>query len=59
MQRPLLLAGGLPLTLPQLPDAIAPALQALDAIVFAPGRDIEPALYGQEPHPLLSATEPR
>jgi putative glutamine amidotransferase len=59
VQRPLLLAGGLPLTLPQLPDAIAPALQALDAIVLAPGRDIEPARYGQEPHPLLSATEPQ
>jgi putative glutamine amidotransferase len=59
VQRPLLLAGGLPLTLPQLPDAIDPALQALDAIVLAPGRDIEPTRYGQEPHPLLAATEPQ
>jgi putative glutamine amidotransferase len=59
VHRPVLAAGGLPLTLPQLPDAIAPALEALDAIVLAPGRDIEPARYGQDPHPLLAATEPQ
>jgi putative glutamine amidotransferase len=59
VHRPLLLAGGLPMTLPQLPDAIRPALNAIDALVLAPGRDIEPRRYGQEPHPLLAATEPR
>ncbi len=57
VHRPLLAAGGLPLTLPQLPEAIAPALDALDAIVLAPGRDIEPRRYGQDPHPLLADTE--
>jgi putative glutamine amidotransferase len=59
VQRPLLAAGAVPLTLPQLPDAIAPALDQLDGIVLAPGRDVEPARYGQEPHPLLAATEPQ
>jgi putative glutamine amidotransferase len=59
VQRPLLAAGGLPLTLPQLPDAIAPALDRLDAIVLAPGRDIEPERYGQDPHALLEDTEPQ
>jgi len=59
VHRPLLAAGGLPLSLPQLPDSIPSALDALDAIVLAPGRDIEPERYGQEPHPLLAATEPR
>ena len=59
VQRPLYAAGGLPLTLPQLPHAAADAVAALDAIVLAPGRDLEPARYGQEPHPLLAATEPR
>lgn len=59
VQRPLLAAGGVPLTLPQLPEAIAPALDALDAILLAPGRDIEPRRYGQDRHPLLAATEPR
>src|SRR2546421_8611858 len=59
VQRPLLAAGALPLTLPQLPGAITPALAQLDGIVLAPGRDVEPVHYGQEPHPLLAATEPR
>lgn len=59
VQRPLLAAGGIPLTLPQLPDAVEPALEALDGILLAPGRDIEPSRYGQSRHPLLAATEPR
>lgn len=59
VHRPLLAAGGLPVTLPQLPGAIAPLLDRLDAIVLAPGRDIDPSRYGQEPHPLLATTEPR
>jgi putative glutamine amidotransferase len=57
--RPLLAAGGFPLALPQLTTAIEPALDALDALVLAPGRDIDPSRYGQDPHPLLAATEPR
>jgi putative glutamine amidotransferase len=59
VHRPVLAAGGLPLALPQLTGAIEPALDALDALVLAPGRDIEPSRYGQDPHPLLAATEPR
>ena len=59
VQRPLLAAGGLPLTLPQLPEAIGPALDAIDAILLAPGRDIEPRRYGQDPHALLAETEPQ
>jgi putative glutamine amidotransferase len=54
-----LAAGGVPLTLAQLPSAIAPALDALDAILLAPGRDIEPSCYGEDPGPLMAATEPR
>jgi putative glutamine amidotransferase len=59
VHRPVLAAGGLPLALPQLAAAIEPALDALDALVLAPGRDIDPSHYGQDPHPLLAATEPR
>ena len=59
VHRPILDAGGLPVALPQLVDAISPVLAAVDAIVLAPGRDIDPARYGQEPHPLLAATEPQ
>ena len=57
--RPVLAAGGLPVVLPQLADAIGPVLDALDGVVLAPGRDIHPARYGQEPHPLLAPTEPQ
>jgi putative glutamine amidotransferase len=59
VHRPLFAAGGLPVALPQLVDAVDPVLDAVDAIVLAPGRDIDPARYGQEPHELLAATEPQ
>jgi gamma-glutamyl-gamma-aminobutyrate hydrolase PuuD len=59
VHRPLLAAGGLRVALPQLVEAIDPVLEAVDAIVLAPGRDIDPLRYGQEPHSLLAATESR
>jgi gamma-glutamyl-gamma-aminobutyrate hydrolase PuuD len=59
VHRPLLAAGGLPVALPQLVEAVDPVLDAVDAIVLAPGRDIDPARYGEEPHSLLAATEPQ
>jgi putative glutamine amidotransferase len=59
VQRPVLAAGGLPVTLAQLPDAIEPALDVLDGVILAPGRDIEPRRYGQDPHELLAATDPQ
>jgi putative glutamine amidotransferase len=59
VHRPIFDAGGLPVALPQLVDAIGPVLDAVDGIVLAPGRDIEPLRYGQEPHSLLAATEPQ
>ncbi|MEA2159463.1 MAG: putative glutamine amidotransferase [Solirubrobacteraceae bacterium] len=59
VQRPIVAAGGLPVTLAQLPEAIADVLARVDALILAPGRDIEPWRYGQEPDPLLAPTEPR
>lgn len=59
VHRPLFAAGGLPVALPQLIDAVEPVVDAVDAVVLAPGRDIEPGRYGQEPHALLAATEPQ
>ncbi len=59
IQRPLLEAGAVPVTLPQMPDAIEAALQHVSAIVLAPGRDIDPARYGHQPDPLLAPIEPR
>ncbi|MGH2857711.1 MAG: gamma-glutamyl-gamma-aminobutyrate hydrolase family protein [Solirubrobacteraceae bacterium] len=59
VQRPVHAAGGLPVMLPQLPEAIDELLARVDAVVLAPGRDIDPIRYGQEPHELLAPTEPR
>ncbi|MBV9194869.1 MAG: gamma-glutamyl-gamma-aminobutyrate hydrolase family protein [Solirubrobacterales bacterium] len=59
VHRPLLEVGAFPVTLPQLIEAVGAALDAVDGIVLAPGRDVEPERYGQAPHPLLAATEPR
>ena len=41
VQRPLFDAGALPVTLAQLPEAIEDALDVIDALVLAPGRDTE------------------
>jgi putative glutamine amidotransferase len=59
VQRPLFEAGGLPMMLPQLPESIDASLERVDGLVLAPGRDIDPARYGEEPDPLLAPTEPR
>jgi putative glutamine amidotransferase len=56
---PLLDAGVVPMGLPQLSDAIGPALDQVSGVVLAPGRDMDPSFYGQEPDPLLAATEPQ
>ena len=43
-------AGGVPVLIP--PTEVAPAIiEDVDAMVFTGGSDLNPALYGQEPHP--------
>jgi gamma-glutamyl-gamma-aminobutyrate hydrolase PuuD len=56
--RPLALAGAIPVVLSRVPGALDATLDRLDGVVLAPGRDMEPATYGQERRPVLSATEP-
>jgi gamma-glutamyl-gamma-aminobutyrate hydrolase PuuD len=43
-------AGGRALLVPPSDDGIEETLDALDGIVFSGGSDLDPALYGQEPH---------
>jgi len=58
-QRPVALAGGLPLTLPRLGNGhLEEVLGACDGILLGGGRDIEPNRYGQEPHEKLAPTDP-
>jgi putative glutamine amidotransferase len=59
VQRPVLAAGGVPVTLAQLPASVEAVLAVLDGLVLAPGRDIEPWRYGETATPLLAATEPQ
>jgi len=52
-------AGGLPVVIPPLEEAaIEPLLDRLDGVCLSGGPDLDPELYGAEPHPELGPTEP-
>jgi putative glutamine amidotransferase len=57
-QRPIAMAGGLPVTLPRLDEAADELLDRIDGLMIAAGHDIDPAHYGQEPHVLLGRLDP-
>ncbi len=57
-QRPIALAGGVPLTLSRVEGALDDMLDAVQAVAIGGGRDIEPHRYGQEPHDLLGIVDP-
>jgi putative glutamine amidotransferase len=44
-------AGGRALLVPPADDAIDETLDALDALIFSGGSDLDPRTYGQDPHP--------
>ena len=44
-------AGGRALLVPPSADGIDETLDALDGVLFSGGSDIDPAVYGHEPHP--------
>jgi putative glutamine amidotransferase len=52
------LAGAVPVIVPPMsPQAIEPLLDGLWGLVVSGGPDVDPALYGGEPHPALGPTE--
>jgi putative glutamine amidotransferase len=51
-------AGAVPLVLPtQAPGAAEAVLDRLDGLVLSGGIDVDPALYGQAPHPKLGRVD--
>ncbi|MGZ4309530.1 MAG: gamma-glutamyl-gamma-aminobutyrate hydrolase family protein [Gaiellaceae bacterium] len=44
-------AGGRPLLIPPSEEDIGQTLDVLDGVIFSGGSDLDPATYGQEPHP--------
>src|SRR3954464_12148461 len=51
-------AGGRALLVPPAPDGGGETLDALEGLVFSGGADLDPGLYGQEPHPETTGVEP-
>lgn len=53
-------AGGVPVIIPLLrPETIATLLDRVDGVCLPGGPDVQPSIYGEEPHPQLGPTEPR
>jgi putative glutamine amidotransferase len=51
-------AGGRPLLVPPSEDGVGETLDAVDALIFSGGADIDPDLYGQDPHPETRGVNP-
>ena len=51
-------AGGRPLLVPPAEEGVDETLEVLDGIVFSGGSDIDPELYGDEPHPETLGVHP-
>jgi putative glutamine amidotransferase len=52
-------AGGRPVLIPPSEEGVEETLDLLDAVVFSGGADIDPSLYGAEPHPETDAPQSR
>jgi putative glutamine amidotransferase len=51
-------AGGRPLLIPPVADAVEETLDAIDGLILSGGADIDPEVYGAEPHPETTITHP-
>lgn len=52
-------AGGRPVLIPPSEEGVDETLDALDAIVFSGGADLDPSLYGAEAHPETDSPQAR
>jgi putative glutamine amidotransferase len=51
-------AGGRPLLVPPSEEAVEETLDVLHGLLFSGGSDIDPSLYGADPHPETTGTRP-
>ena len=51
-------AGGRPLVVPPSVEAIEETLDALDGLLLSGGSDIDPTIYGADPHPETNGVRP-
>jgi putative glutamine amidotransferase len=51
-------AGGRPLLVPPSHEGVDETLDAVDGLIFSGGVDVDPELYGQDPHPETSGIHP-
>src|SRR5207244_12663515 len=60
--RAVISAGGAPVLIPSLgasdTDSLRPLFESLDGILLPGGADIQPSLYGAEPHPQPGSVDP-
>jgi len=57
-QRALVMAGAVPMLFSRVPGGLDDQLDRVDGVMLAAGHDIDPARYGQAPHPLLGTLDP-
>jgi len=51
-------AGGCPLLVPPSTDGVEETLDAVHGLIFSGGPDLDPEIYGQDPHPATAANTP-
>ena len=51
------MAGAVPMLFSRVPGGLDDQLDRIDGVMLAAGHDIDPARYGQAPHPLLGALD--